>query len=156
MLLVQYAAGAFVYPPYTGDSNTERSGFSLLAVEETKGLGDKAGLCTIARRAGSKWPEFTKSAHPECFVTSTPGTEKAFRQRMKSLEANEVWLFKSLTHNTYGGLSIMFYDRSSGNIEHMRVQTEEKTQKVVRKHEKLQSYRQVSGANESGGDIIIV
>ena len=28
--VVNEAAGAFVYPPYTGDSNTERSDFSLL------------------------------------------------------------------------------------------------------------------------------
>ena len=69
--------------------------------------------------------------------------------RMKSLNASEVWLFKSLTHNTYGGLSIMFYDQITGNVEHLRVKTEEESQKVVRKHEKLQSYRQESFANES-------
>ena len=28
----------------------------------------------------------------------------------------EVWLFKSLVHNTYGGLSIMFYDFETGGL----------------------------------------
>ena len=121
-----------------------RSDLNLLAVEETRALGDKAGLCTISHRASGRWPEYIKSAHPECFVTSTPGTEKAFRERMRFVNDTEVWLFKSLAHNTYGGLSIMFYDKISGNVEHMRVKTEDEKQKVVRKHEKLQTYRQVT------------
>ena len=71
-----------------------------------------------------------KTRNPsECFVTARRGMEQAFRERVAGaaragsadVESNtgspEFWLFKSLAHNTYGGLSIMFYDAQSGLVE---------------------------------------
>lgn len=135
----------FVYPPYGTKGYNH---VKILAIDELDIVGTKDNVCLMSKRSEEIFKNISRDgSHPRCFVF--PEQSDSFMQYMDSVEksnAQQCWLFKSTTGNTYGGLSIMFYDIQRRQVVNLMVHVEDSMRRgtgpaFVHKHDQLISYK---------------
>lgn len=146
----------FVYPPYNTKGYNH---VKALSIDELDIVGTKDNVCMMSKRSEIIFKNISRDGnHPRCFVV--PEQTDQFMEYMSAVETNnaeQCWLFKSTTGNTYGGLSIMFYDIPRRQVVNLMVHVEDNMRQgkagpaFVHKHDQLISYKSYNSPFASNG-----